>query len=349
MLQPPAYRDHPGISQSDLKDFESNIVYFYQRKILGLPFKDRQADHFDLGSLIDALLLDPAALKSYHVQTSVKATGKIKEVVDLVWQLVPSQPVGKLHEYPDEIGRAMTELQYQTNWGAATRLGKIIELGADYWEDLQLARGKHIVSLDVWNRAHAKVASLKDDAYTGLIFAMLRGELPRDVELYTQKDLYGHEEGEDTKGLLDFFLVYHTKKYIEPWDLKTSRSHQKFRQDYYGNGLARQGAYYTGLLKQNYSGYQVLPFNFLVVPTESDELAERYQMHPDDIYLYTNGGQLPDGRRIRGYREQLRDLNWHRREGCWHHRRDYYERGHNELRTLSLNEAVEETPEVVLF
>jgi hypothetical protein len=349
MNRPKDYTDSPAYAQSDLTLFEKDIRAFHLQKIMGVEAEDTQTDYFDLGSIIDCLLLEKECFKDrYFVTAQVKASGKIKDVIDKVWQLDGNEEPRSqsLDDCRDMIITAMDQLEYQKNWRTDTRLAKVMEC-EDYWQDLILGNGKHIVSMEIYTKALQILDSLKDDEFTGNIFAMLNGELPEGIELVTAAALYADDD--PLKGLLDFYFEDHINHSIEPWDLKTAKNLGQFRSNYRKHRYGRQGAVYTHLLKRKYQGWKVNDFNFLVIPTESNELPERFTMDPQDLIAFTEGCMLPSGGEVKGWKTLLRDIQWHQERGLWNHTRAYYEaNGRNILKTVSMEETVEEA-EIVLF
>lgn len=334
MRRPESYDIHPGISQSDMKLFEQDIVDFYQQKILGEVPEEVKADHFEIGNLIDAILLDQDALKNFYVMADMKATGKVREVVDFIVTMLraedpPALP-NSLSAVPDRIEKAVVAVDYQKNWGMQTRVTKIMELGKGYYEQLLEAGDKSIVSMDNWNAAHTTVNSIQEDEFTGPILTLLR-EGGKDVEVCKQTALYGEFEGEPLKGLLDFYFVFESTKVIQPWDLKSCRNHAGFMSNYRLMRYGRQGSFYSELLRQNYPEYTIEPFRFLAIPTKSKEHVERYRMSESELYANAEGAETESGYHIKGWKEIIREIQWHRNAGDWSHRKEYFINGGENL------------------
>jgi len=334
------YRVDPAISQSDLKTFESDIIRFYNQKILGIV-QEKQSDPMDVGSIIDAIILDPEELKKYYVVTDLKATGKIKEVVDMVWGICcnsPEQSEGEhfslsLDRYQDHIITAITTMEYQGNWKLETRIGKIISEGKEYFEQLQEAHGLHMVGIESWNTAHSTVNDIKEDPFTKDIFEHL-SEGPAHLKIEKKVLLKGRFEDTELKGEIDFLEIDTAAKIIQPWDLKSVKSHTRFRINYRAFKYGRQGAFYTELIRQNYPGYEIKPFKFLVLPTEKDkslpetasfEHPEIYEMMPGELYINSEGYTFDSGYKEKGWKALIREIQWHIKTGKWDHRKDYYE------------------------
>lgn len=360
------YRLDPAISQSDLKTFESDIIRFYNQKILGIV-QETKSDPMDVGSIIDAILLDPEELKRYYVVTDLRATGKVKEVVDLVWYFCCNSPEAQigdsitvLKDYQDHIIKAITQVEYQGNWKLETRIAKIISEGSEYFDQLKEAKGLYMVGIESWNLAHSTVNDIKEDPFTTKIFEMLRGEnVPEHIRVEKKVLLKGEFEGTETKGEVDFLIIDTKAKIIQPWDLKTTRNHAHFRTTYRSRKYGRQGSFYTELIRQNYPGYAIHNFQFLVLPTEKDttlpdgashEHPEVYEMRPGELYIHAEGYTFDSGYKENGWKSLIREIQWHFKTGNWAHRKSYYEEGCNYIDSkINLDEVLTQQQEKELY
>lgn len=364
MLTNQEYIQNTALSQSDIKLFEKNIIEFYNQKILGLV-EEVQSDPMDIGSIVDAIMLDPEELKKYYVVTDLKAKGKVKEVVDLIWNKTStSESYNKdltLAGLTDYVKEAIKQVEYQLNWKEETRIKKIEDEGQEYYEQLQEARGMYMVSLESWNTAHALVQELTDDNMTASIIEWLKHPetIPDNITLHLQEVLEGEFELTKLKGKLDFFIVDNNNKVIEPWDVKTAKNHNRFKINYKASKYGRQGAFYTELLKQNYPDYKILPFKFLVLPVENNkklhedaasEKPEVYAMTAKELQIHTDGVYLGNGYRIKGWKELVKEIQWHINTQNFQHRKEYYETGMNTLDTLAgIDIEVTENTEQILY
>lgn len=363
MNRPAEYVNHPGLAQSDLNLFEKNIYQFHKEVILGEKPEEKKSDALDKGSIADALILQPDALKSYYVMTQYKASGKEKEVVDAVFNLVSTKMKEKepnmikwpqLNDFEADIVKGCEQLAYQGNWKLETRVAKIIEKGKEYFDQLKEAGGRTIVSLDVWNETHALIDQIKEDESTHAIFVKLKGEHAEKKRYIVHKQEYiiniDPATGEQVKGLLDFWIEDTKLKEIDPWDLKTAKSHAQFLMNYRMSRYGRQGSFYSNLLSLKYKGYKINPFKFLVLPTQSGETPEVYTMSESELIANRDGAESALGFRVKGFRELITDIQWHRDNGKWDHRKEYYERGYNIIKgNLNVDPALLVDSEEVVF
>lgn len=360
MVRPEEYLVATGLAQSDLKLFESDIVQFWMEVVLGQVAEERKADHFDLGSLIDNILLFKENLKNYYIMTQFKAVGKEKEIVDKVVEYITAQTQldveqkkttvaaldkskwGELSMFETEIVKACDSINWQPNWKLQTKIDKIKENGREYFEQLKEAGTRQVVSMDIWNEAQHRMEYIKTDDSTRSIFQLLQGEVnekqAKRYKVYKTHALYGTDPvtGEPIKGLMDFFIEDTKMKEIWPWDLKTSRTLAKFLADYRSLRYGRQGAFYTNLLRINFPTHKIHEFQFLVIPTKSQEMPEVFRMSESEIIANTDGAEHPSGYHVPGFRELITDIQWHRQYDKWKHRKKYYESGFN-LITGNLN------------
>lgn len=373
MIRPERYEQHPGLSQSDLLLFERDIREFYLQKIVGEPRVEEQKDAFDLGSLIDAILLDPAALAGYYITGGDKIKPKERACVDILWNMVHADYEFKQNQYksriieeeplfPVEMAsidsglilKACTAAEYYPSYKVETKLERI-RACQGYWSDCIAAQGKVKVSTDIWTLAQTICEELKDDEYTGDIFRWLKGDHPDHIRVIKQAELYGEWDGVPIKGMVDFFIMDEALLTIDPWDLKTSKNLKQYRRNYAASRYGRQGSMYSELIKQNFPQYKMNPFGNLVIPTEIRKqrrgdirkmqpigIPERFIMTPQEMFLYENGGVTAAGVRIKGWKELIEDYLWHRNHGFWNHTREYYMNGgFNKLETNTLSDSLE--------
>jgi hypothetical protein len=363
------YALDPAISQSDLKLFEENIVRFHQEKILGVQAEEKKGDHFDLGNLVDTILIAPEMKDMYYVVTDYKAAGKLRDVLDTLFEnckamfgpewLVETasreKKVVTLLEISEEMMKeAITKQEWQNNWKMETKVGKLKDMGAEYWTQLLEAEGKVMVSLENWTKAHNVADEILEDEFIGRELQALKqkddGVTPSPFVVHKHAVLFGVYRGTKMKGELDFFIQDVETLTIWPWDVKSAKSLLQFRSNYRKFRYGRQGSYYSNLLKQNFEGYTIKPFQFLVIPTESGEFPEKFTMSESELYAAAEGFESKNGYRIKGWKDLIADYEWHQMTGKWKHKKDYYEQGTNILKSgEEIDPALLESAEEVIF
>lgn len=341
------YEANPAISQSDLKTFEENIVRFYNEKILGLQPDEVKTDYFDMGNMVDTILIEPDLKNEiYYVVSQWKASGKMKDVLDQIFKLClveyGNEWLKEVKEREDKVAtflevsteimeHAIKALEWQNNWKMDTRISKLKELGTDYWHDIIQANGKHMIDLAVWNKAHEKATDILEDEFIGHELRALKDDHEEHLQVLRHLCLYGKYSNTDLKGELDFGIKDDKKMEIWPWDVKSAKSLARFKANYIKHRYGRQGAVYTELLRQNYPDYTIKEFQFLVIPTDTEEYPEKFTMTQSEIIAHTDGYESKNGYRIKGWRELVTDLEWHKEMSKWRHSKAYYMHGSNYL------------------
>jgi len=122
------------------------------------------------------------------------------------------------------------------------------------------------------------------------------------VELLHQVPIYFRYRDLDCKALLDGVLINHKKKFIIPFDLKTSKSVYDFPLSFLQYGYYRQAAFYNLALLSEQSpikkylqdGYELRLFQFLVVEnkTSSSHPAIIYEVSSNDLICGLVGGYV---------------------------------------------------------
>jgi hypothetical protein len=358
----------PALSNSDLYAFENDLRGFYHYKIIGDVKPDFSSKAMDIGNIVDAKILAEEELKNYYVVTDMKATGKIKEIIDtyvefqlgiiekakanpkldqsvsiapLPWptdipvlkkktdKLVDNLDFcSKYQNFMNVMEPIITKLEYQTNWSMETRMLKVMNLGGAYYQQALDCGDRVMIHINEWNKAHAKVDALQEDESTKVLFDEIFKQ-NNDIKVHKQVTLYGTYGKTKLKGKLDLFIEFVKDKRIRPLDLKTAGSHARFLQNYRQKKYNRQGAFYSNLLRQNFPDYIIDPFQFLVIPIETDERPEIYEMDATEMFVAEHGYTYESGYRVKGWRELVTEVEWHKANGKWDHRKDYYQKGKN--------------------
>jgi hypothetical protein len=365
------YVKNPAISQSDLKLFEENIVRFHKEKILGEIPEEKKGDHFDLGNLVDTILIAPEMKSMYYVVTDYKAAGKLRDVMDrlfntckakygedwLVETASREKKIVTLLEVDEQMMReAITAEEWQNNWKMDTKVAKIKDLGAEYWTQLLEAEGKVMVSLENWTKAHSVADDILEDEFIGRELQALKTKpedenvVPSPFIVHKHAVLFGVFRSTKMKGEVDFFIQDVGTNTIWPWDVKSAKSLAQFKSNYRKFRYGRQGSYYSNLIVQNFPGYTVKPFQFLVIPTESGEYPEKFTMSESELYACADGFESKNGYRIKGWKDLIAEYEWHEMTGKWKHKKEYYETGTNLLKPGEvLDPALLDVPEEVIF
>jgi len=337
MIRPPEYEANVGISQSDLKTLEDNPYVFY--KTVENPDQDFISKHgFDLekkskymtiGDIVDVMLTDAPALKQFFVFDSKLSETIEKIVMDVYNKATVNDTIidysipglEDLSNHKEAILEAAKAIKFQRigekgGWKEDTVYEKVFTDGHDYFKKLFQSRGKKMIQVETMATANLTTAAMKEDHFTGAYTIDGVGD-------QCQVALYGYYKGVALKGLLDKIKKDDRKRIISPLDFKTSRDKKTFRSNYLAGKLYRQGAFYDYLLRENFPGYQIEPFRFVVGYTESLDPPEVIEMSAADLLVGAEGGTTPSGYHYKGWKDLINDLIWHRESGQWTHTREY--------------------------
>jgi len=212
-----------------------------------------------------------------------------------------------------------------------------------------LRSGKKVVMQEVKEKAERLVKQLEEDEYTGPIVKQ-RSIHPFDreftgehIEVFDQLAIYWEEDGIKYKALLDKVIVNHTKKTIQPYDIKTTSS-SDFREAFSQYRYDLQGAFYTDALyhwmdQMGWKDYTVKAFTFIVVFTNDKGIAPQlWKMGSSDYRSGRDGIRkvVNFGWHVKGYRSLIYDLQWHIKENKWKYPRSVYlQNGVRELNCYS--------------
>ena len=148
------YYDNPALSQSKLKLLISTPHLFNSLKEQDLYYEEKK--HFIIGSAVDVLLTQSEEVfkKQYHVsKVQNKPSDAIKsilhELFDSLLQVMDIndfEPIESL-EYRPLILQCCNNQDYGKSYKDNTRISKICE-AYEYWNDLILAHGKQVLSVE---------------------------------------------------------------------------------------------------------------------------------------------------------------------------------------------------------
>jgi len=352
MTQPVDYRNVRAFSQSSLKLLDFNPQVFYNQEyrwVMGEIERpqDDPTDAMVLGTIVDALLTQPAELDRQFIFVKEVPSGQLKQFIDTFYNLeqiaiedgtVLDHGSTRLlaKEAYDEVGFKRDKFE--------TVVARFESEGLVYYNALRNSSGKRIVLQEVKDKAKALVKMLEDDEYTGPIIKQ-KSVHPFDVafigdhiEVFDQLAIYWEEHGLKFKALLDKVVVNHTKKTVQPYDIKTTGSSDF--GDAFGNyRYDLQGAFYTDALhhfmdQQGWKEYTIKAFVFIVAFTNEKGIGPQlWQMGTYDYYAGRYGMSRPKLKEVKGYQALVSDLLWHIKENRWKYPREVYLK--NGLRELN--------------
>lgn len=334
------YRDYPAVSQSELSNLDYSPVMY---KIKKEEQSKGNNPAFVFGSAVDCLLTRPTHFwKEFVVLTEKDPSENIKSICDSVFQGVIARDeiaIDDLNNYEDQILQVANAIGYGSKWKPETVISKIVEGGTEYFKVLISSIGKDVLSSEDYQKARDSVEALKTSKYTKKYF-----EEKNSIQIMFQVALLFEEEGVKCKSLLDMLYIDHINRRIRVIDIKTTgTSVYAFRSSYMKFRYYLQGAFYTQAVRQyilsdpELIDYEILSPLFLVVEKANINPPFIYEMTWADVNIATESGAYRD-RKIKGYKELLRDLKWHEEKGLWEYPKEVYlNKGVIQLNELSIS------------
>jgi len=271
------------LSSSALKLLLDNPKLYYNDYVLGNK-EVVKAKHFDEGSLVHCLVLEPENINDNFVVMSVATpSDSIKNCLDNLMTL--GKDASELEEYYEEIIAYLKEINlYQSLvddkkpnkigdmfTGDEKRIAKVItENSIEYFQLMIEGREKIIVDLKSWDKCLAKAHAVKDSPEANFL---LTGEEIR-FELLLEDAESNPDIKYGIKGILDAIKIDRENKTIYISDLKTTNGKlSDFAKNVETYSYWLQAAIYKALVKQFKTGiaydYKVV-FNFIVVDRDDN-------------------------------------------------------------------------------
>jgi len=262
------YRERSEVNQSSLKTLLIHPSLFGEESKSKLYFEEK--DYFIIGNGVDIQLtqgLEEFNRVFYCSELENKPSDTLKSIVNMLFD--KELEVSSIDEIGDikssthsTVVSVLDAHSYQPRWKEETRLNKVWEC-CEYWEDLKRAFGKTIITVEEKNKIDSIVMSLRSSEATGKYFTS-----NGNIELEFQKEVYFTYEGVECKALLDVVRFDHANKKIYPLDVKTMSGFvSNFPSSLRKRRYDIQAAFYTKGLMEEYPGYTIENFKFLVEST----------------------------------------------------------------------------------
>lgn len=268
-IDEPSYRQDPALSQSSISQFERSGF-----ECLSTLFEPFTTPSLGFGSAVDCYITDgeKAFADKYFISDIPKVPATAEPIVkDIYAQFCNSYT--NINDIPDtELMPILSQYGYKgnTNWGVKAKCDAIRKDGAAYYQTMFMAKGKTIMSQEMYTKVFACVRALKDSPQTKMYFCP--DDPYGDVERVYQQKFKTELDGVMYKGMADLLIVDHKNKVVIPCDLKTShnreynfpRSFLEFRYDI-------QARLYWKLIRQlmdkdeYFKDFTLEPFRFIVV------------------------------------------------------------------------------------
>ena len=183
-----------------------------------------------------------------------------------------------------------------------------------------------IIQKDEYNKAVICVTAMKNDRYIKKYF--VKSDTIESIDRFIVQFQIGSL---DCKGELDKVHIDHGEKTIQPIDFKyTGKSVLNFSYDFWKFRYDFQGAFYTIGLRYNTKikklladGYILLPFQYIVVEKDMNNLPMIFQFTDEVLNIGKFGGTLENGRKLMGIRQAIDKYNYHTELDDWEYPSEY--------------------------
>ena len=261
------YRDINCLSYSAIAKYEKGgfaaISHLYDKQ---------GSDALTFGSVVDTLITEGQdAFEKKFIVSDCVPSESIEKIVDILFGklLALGKNVASFNDLSDEdILEACDEVGYNTRLKPQTRIDKIKNEGAEYYNLKWNLDDKTIVSSSVYQDAIATVTALRNHPLIGKYLGTTNG----DTEFLYQLKFKTNLDGLEVKFMPDLLIVMHASKTIIPVDLKTSSFPEyDFPKRYLENRYDIQSRlYYRALTKvlsedEYFKNFKLCAFKFIVV------------------------------------------------------------------------------------
>lgn len=240
------YFGSPIISQSRLKLLPKGVESFNNIKSdtdAEIMFYEEKS-YFLIGQAAELKAQQGIEIfqNNYHCSEVPKPSDKVLSIISQIFDIQartkePSEPFPLLSsdEIYYDIKHAIEYHEYYPKWGMDVKVNKIKLEGESYYNDLIVAFGKQILSLDETTIVNSIVNSWTTNNRMAHYFQEIEG-----IDIYYQLPIYFEYLGIEFKALIDILEVNHNAKTIKVIDLKTfggytinfPSSVRKFRYDF---------------------------------------------------------------------------------------------------------------------
>jgi hypothetical protein len=257
------YRDIDCLSYSAIAKYEKGgfaaISHLYDKQ---------ESDALTFGSVVDTLITEGQEKfnDKFVVANFTLPTDSIKNIVDILLNNNSEETIDEISD--DTILRVCNECEYNFRLKDDTRIAKVRNEGAQYYNTTKKAVGKEIISHEVYDDAISTVMALRNHP----LISKYLGTTDGDTEFLYQLKFKTNLDGLEVKFMPDLLIVMHASKTIIPVDLKTSSFPEyDFPKRYLENRYDIQSRlYYRALNKvlsedDYFKDFKLGTFKFIVV------------------------------------------------------------------------------------
>lgn len=348
-------KDH--LNASAIREFYNDRYKFYKKYILGETIVEKKSTETIIGDMVHALLAENGDYDSKFTMASVREpSGQMMELVQALYNrtLKSRDGDGAITEpFSNLFQDAVNYVKYDYDGTEIAFKGKTLEkivelfttadkksgaVGELYYKELLANTGKTVITESQGIRAEKTYQRLKEHPYTSSIVNM-RTE---GVDVYKEEVILFEIQGiGKCRAKLDLIHVDHNSKTIQPYDYKcTWTAEDGLEYSYLKNMYYIPAAFYhVALVKwienTELKDYKVLPMIYIAIDPAGDGDPILYPLTIQDLGYAYNGFTLQTGRRYKGVKELLHEIEWHIGSGIWS--RSYESNINNGIVPLNVN------------
>lgn len=237
---------------------------------------DEESESLTFGSVLDCLITEPKLFDERFKVVDCKVTGKIKDVLDYLLDKHYEDASDDISSVTQqEYIEAFSDCDFYPNLKLETKLLKFQNDDAKlYYTTKQRARGKQVITAEIFDDATSTANALKYDRYIGKFFA----DYTKDpyMESIYQLKLQAKIDNCIYKCMIDLLLIDHSKKMIFPVDLKSSsKPEYDFPKSFSYWRYDLQARLYWAILNaivmhsKDFCDYTIADYTFIVINKKS--------------------------------------------------------------------------------
>jgi len=329
------YREIMIDSSSSLKDFSMDRRKYYRRHIANEQIEDKENQAILTGKLVETLLFEEHLFddKFYISACTTAPSGLMANFVEALYEATISST-----DEDGVVGRDFESLSMEAYEKSGyklpykTVLGKFV--GSDdeiYYNEIRHIRPKKLSTVTVQDvtNAEAIVSALRNSPITKDVVTMVD-----DVRysVLTQHQIEGFEiDGHKFKMMMDYAIIDHKNKTIQPYDLKVTWNVENFYEEYYlyRRSYIQAYVYYRGVDDSSYNessgfhDYEVLPPRFIVADSINYYSPLIYKLSSSDLLDAYNGFEYK-GRKYPGVQSIIENLKFALDMNIWNISKENY-------------------------
>jgi len=299
--------------------------------------EDSEEEHFVFGTMVDIMLTgtkDEFDKKFYRIPDNIKCSDTVKTIVLGVYQDVLEDvvPIDEFKNYKDLILQHCKYQNYYPNWKDETRVSKILEEGAGYFEILAKTGGRTTVTETEYSNAVSCKMALQADQFTK---PFVDKKYDTETEFLDKFVVQFNVNGVEIKGELDRIVLNHKTKTITPVDFKTTgKSINMFQYDFWKLRYDFQAATYRLGLVQDHriqelirNGYQINLFHYIVVEKDLKNPPMIFIVPAEVDKIGYTGGEMSNGKFYEGLIQAVARYQYAEENNAWEYPMEYYLNG----------------------